>query len=285
MQAVFLLILFSLIVSLVGGIIFTGSKSVAELTSVRRESTSKFFERLDNMVNTVITPQNLRAGSPSLLAQGIAPYISNTESLAILASGRFPNAGVDAWGRDIVGVASQTLVTFYVGSNGSSVKVPVTSFALVSTGADGQLDATLQTALNQANTALKILSLDAGSGNDIVHTFNDEMAQRQAWEKIQDQVKIITDMAFSAYQQAYGVNPATAAFPDLSDATVRKTLGVQSAFDNIQKPLGESGSQLRVTSTLSAAKDMLTIQVDNDPTKPTPWEILYIRKLTQEGVE
>ena len=222
MQALLLIGIFSLFVSLVTGVIVAGGKNITELQVIQREQTETWFQQIENVIQSDLTPRYLHA---------IPPQFRNSDFLTLLRSPDTPLRALNLGRRDSNGVTDAALdswnnpiqvltVTENVILNVSGTDIiaaPVTTVALISAGPDGALANQLTTRLAALSdpAAAQILGLESfQAGDDIIRVFSNLQAQQLLWDNLRFHLQRIAQSALRHYQQ------------QLADPAFQQRLGV-----------------------------------------------------------
>lgn len=297
MQAILLITMFTLMLSVINGIITGSGSSTAELTAERIAQTKAYFKAIDAVVNQELTPNHWKANTVG--TTNVAQFVRLVPSLKQLSPSRFTDKALDPWSNPIVGkIITENRIIYADAATGARVMAPITGFLLVSMGPDRQL----QTKLNVTTLSGLLGAVPPAGSDDIAYTFTDEMAQRDQLKRLQGHVGRIAAAALQDYQlrlstyraariasyQAQlaaggsiadlddmmedGANAPT--FLPLSSAATRTALGVDEEFQRVEEGTSitsRASSQrgrLRVLS--SAVGKTLTLKVYNG-SPATPW--------------
>jgi hypothetical protein len=310
MQAVALISIFALFLSLVTGIIVTGSKNVEQLKRIYEIETAAWFQRIADVVLNDLTPSHLH----SLISPGRGPniisWLNNTPELnALNFNGTFP--AHDAWRRPITGAASIEQRVLNRNAFGV-VEAPIAAIALISGGPNGVVETPLANQLAAMPlTNANVMGLESfRSGDDIVLTFTDEASQQRTWQVMKARVDRIGQAALKNYQaqlRAYqtqlgdaytnnlisgltsslttqlATDPNAPKFNDLSNFNNISALGVSEEFEKLTD-LQSDNSRFALTATTSGNGQTLTLTLTNDTVggrMPTPWaNVIYSINLT-----
>jgi hypothetical protein len=298
MPAIIFMVLFGVVVAVLADMVVLGSMNTREFTNLRREQTLTFFKNLQNIINDDITLNQGVAVDPQVLATAnYTPkqFIEQNVKLATQGNGNSSSAAADAWGVPVDGVMKQGNVVIYTADGGTSlVTAPITYFAFVSQGSESKMPKELAEKITQAQNATGVsatqLVTNMGAnetGNTIVYTFSDLMAQRKFFENIKDKVDQIANIIGGVHQRdvtdamRVGTDPTTVPMPDVSTEEIRKNMGIQSIINDLTTP-NDSGKKLRVSIT-GGGTTTLTITVDKDPTNPFPWPAFQYVKVLKSG--
>ncbi|PZP39993.1 MAG: hypothetical protein DI585_02255 [Pseudomonas fluorescens] len=305
MQAIFILSLFSMMLTVVASIISSGTSNTSLLTKERIAETNAFFQSVENVVLNDITIENMH-GNPMGYATP-AEYIRNESRLSSLSNGRLADPALDAWGRPIAGV----IFTEYLSLTNSSdpdnrVMVPVTGIVMVSGGPDGVIQTNIPAVTSLvALQGIVVPSNAAGApaNDDIIYTFDNRTIQQNYLATLKSHMERIGTAALKEYQarvssyrqvklDAYKANIAAGRdvpAPDLTlagDANAprmmalanttagienRRALGVDEDFNEIQRILPRNGRMVVTAPQPASAVDPLIITINNDSANPTPW--------------
>lgn len=300
MQAILLISIFTLFLSLVTGIIVSGSGNVEQLKRLYQLETEAWFQRIADVTLNDLTLTNLEAGVAVGRDANIRAWITSTPELnALRINGGLPTH--DAWNRPITGAASVQLRELNQTST-NSVQAPVTAIALISGGSNGVVEEPLATQLNTIPlTNLNVMGLESyRSGDDIILTFTDEVSQQSNWQNIKMLVDRIGQTALRQYQgqlKAYqpslsnayeanlksGISPNLSAqlntdstapkFLDLNLTSNRVLLGVLEDYEQLTQARPD-GSRFILRSNNPGNAQTLTLTLNNDVAggrPPTPW--------------
>lgn len=310
MQAVLLISIFTLFLSLVTGIIVSGGKNVEQLQRLYEAETTAWFQRIADVTLNDLTPTNLKAGIVVGKNINILAWLTNTPELNTLKiNGSLPTS--DAWRQPITGAASVELRELNQTALGS-VQAPVTAIALISGGPNGIVEEPLATRLATISlTNVNVTGLESyRSGDDIVLTFTDEAAQQRTWQNLKMRVDRIGQVAFRHYQaqlkayqprlsDVYEANLTSGTTTDLSTQLITDpnapkflnlnltnniiVLGVMEDFEQLTE-MRLDRTRFSLTATTSVDGQTLTLILGNDTTGgrvPTPWtNVDYKLRLT-----
>jgi hypothetical protein len=290
MQAMLLIAVFSLFMSVAGSIVINSGAGSAQITQQRIEEMQTYFEAIEIVIND-ITRNNFQFGTSA--ADDIATLVRDTPDLSQLSIGRWADPMLDAWGTSITALQAREFRA--LASGNGQIVAPVTAIALISPGPNKQLETAIPGTLTIAS--LQGVLPPSGS-DDIVHIFNNESAQRQNWDKVQHHLSRIAAAELRYYQMQIfeyrttlmnnylqqlrtsggasipdisvmmANDPNAPRFIDLSSSSNRLQLGVDDDFSAIERGL-EGGGRLVVETTLNADHSA-TLTVKNS-SSPTPW--------------
>lgn len=302
MQAMFIFSLFMFVMTLMAAIVTSGSTGSATLTDQRIADTRRFYEAVATVVKNDITQQYLTANPNN---DKTAPaYIRNLPAAAAMSSGLYGDVGVDAWGNALRGaVVTEYQMLSSPSDPDSSISVPVTAVAFVSSGPDG----TLQTAVPaNPTTILAVRNIVAPTdakglptSDDIVYTFDNRENQMRVMQTLQAHMERIGTAALKEYQgrvatfraalvakyqadvaAGKAVAPPSMDLADhgsaapkmlsLSSAANRRQLGVDEDFSMLERTLPD-GSKMLMTTVAPANPDDPLVMTLTNGTKKTPW--------------
>ncbi len=302
MQALFIIALFTFVITLMTSIMTSGSSNSAQLTDDRIAEVGRFFEAVAKVVKNDITQQYLHANPNG--DTDPADYIRNIPVLAAMSSGLYGDAGVDAWGKDLQGgIVTEYLLVSASSDSENVVRIPVTAVAFVSGGPDGVIQTTIPsnptTILQVRNILVPTNAQGVPQNDDIVYTFDNREDQMRQLQNLRTRMEHIGTAALKEYQYNVtqfraqkvaeyqtAIQAGQAATPpdmeltsysnapkmiSLNTAANRYKLGVDEDFKILERTLA-SGGKMRVTAASPAtASAPLMITLQNDATNPTPW--------------
>lgn len=303
MQALLLIAVFSLFMSIATNIVVGSGANTQQLTALRREETERFFRSVEMVINNY-TRDNFDAPKTN----DPLNILRNYQDIRQLASGHWADPAIDPWGSVVTGLVAREDRVLYTSSGGDSVIAPVTAIALISPGPNHQLE----TAVPQTATisALQGILPPVGS-DDIALVFTNEAAQRENWSTVQHRLDRIAAAEMRYYQiqaleyriklmndyltqikqtgaltapdisQMMRDDPNAPQFLDLNADANRRLLGVDDDFALIERIL-TSGGRLQV-KTFTQPDKSLTLEVINNPAWPTPWNRNLSFKQTLKG--
>lgn len=290
MQAMLLIAVFSLFMSVAGSIVINSGAGTAQITQQRIDEMKTYFEAIEIVVSD-ITRNNFQFGTSA--ADDVATLVRNTRELSQLSTGRWSDPMLDAWGSLITAVQAREFRA--LASGNGQIVAPVTAVALISPGPNKQLETVIPGTLTIAS--LQGVLPPSGS-DDIVHVFNNESAQRQNWDKVQHHLSRIAAAELRFYQMQIfeyrntlmtdylallrnsggasvpdisvimANDPDAPHFKDISSMAARYELGIDDDFSAIERNL-QGGGRLEVQTTLNPDKSA-TLTVRNS-SSPTPW--------------
>ncbi len=301
MQALFLISLFTFVIALMTSFIVSGTFNAAQLTKQRLDDTFRYFESMAEVIRAEVTQENMH-GNPGTYAT-IPQYISNMPTVAAMSSGIYGNAATDAWGREITGAMLTRYMRFSAPSDSNQVlSVPVTAFAFVSGGPDGQVQTTLPSAPTQLSDILNIAAPTDAQGNpttdDIVYTFDNRREMMliiedikghaskvgvTALKKFQADMATFRDQQLADYRAAivagqtvsppsmdFSNNPNAPRLPAVDVSSTQALLGIFEDVEAIERILPSGGRLVLSSNTPNMANPNLVITVRNHTTNPTP---------------
>ncbi|MBI1308532.1 MAG: hypothetical protein GC129_01560 [Proteobacteria bacterium] len=293
MQAMLFLAIFSLFLSVTGGIIVGAGESTAQLSRMRVDAAQDYMNAVRKVAQN-ITLDNFELAPSS--QTDILAFIRTTPDLAQLGTGRWADPTLDPWGQPMQGLMVRENRVLYSNPPSDTVVVPVTGVALISSGPNHKLETTIPAV--GSISALQGILPPVGS-DDIVITFTNEDAQRDNWANVRQHLGRIASAQLRYYQEqvnAYRTtimnqyltqlqsgsanltldfttlmanDPNAPRFLDLSVDANRRLLGVDEDFRLLEKTL-PGGGKLAITS-IANPDSSLTLRLTNNATSPTPW--------------
>jgi hypothetical protein len=302
MQAMFIFSLFTFVLALMGSIMTSGSKSSEILTEERIKETGRFFEAMAQVIKTDVTQKYLTANPNN--HSTIPNYITGLPEVAAMSAGLYSSVGIDAWGKPLQGaiVTQYQLITASADAN-STVSVPVTAIAFVSSGPDGELQTVIPTNPTTINAVRNIVVPTDSSGkptsDDIVYTFDNREDQMRLLQTIHSHMERIGTASLKEYQyrvtdfranliKEYETNVSlgkAVAAPDMDLSTYanppkmlsletdanRYALGVDEDMAVLQRELASGRNMVLNAAAPTGANAPLILTLTNSTTKPTPW--------------
>ena len=301
MQALFLISLFTFVIALMISFITSGTFSAAQLTQQRFDDTRRYFEAMAQVIRAEVTQENMHA-NPGTYAT-IPEYIRNMPSVAAMSSGLYGDAATDAWGNELTGaMITRYLMLSAPADPNQALSVPVTAFAFVSGGPDGQVQTVLPSAPTQLSDVINIAAPTDAQGlpttDDIVYTFDNRREMTQlvdnikshashvgitALKKFQADMSLYRDQQLAAYRAAIvagqtvsppslnsSSDPNAPRLAAVNDSASQAALGVFEDVEAIQRALPAGGRLVFSSNTPDMASPNLEITVRNHPTSPTP---------------
>ena len=303
MQTIFIISIFSLVLTIASSIISGGMSSSQQVTKQDIKDTKTFFESIAKVVNNDVTMEYFHANPNNSTTP--EHYINNLSEVKRLSSGRSANPATDAWGQVIKG----SIITEYqwLMNDENKVSVPVTGFLFVSGGPDRIIQTVIPTTLTtvaQLNTV--VVPTDAfgkPKNDDIVYNFDNRAIQTQlldamrarmnrigiaSLKELQVRMSDYRQLKLKQYQDAIAAgnegdltlldtanDSGAPRFLTLDDSATgldnRRKLGVDEDFGVLEDALG-SGGHFDVTAEQATGNGTpLVITVLNDGTRPTPW--------------
>lgn len=303
MQAIFIISIFSLVLTIMASIISSGTSNTAQLTKQRIEETHAFFEKVAKVTLNDITLNQMMANPAN--ATNPADFIKGMSQLSLLSSGRMGDPSLDAWGKPIQGVIF-TEYQSLTNNSDSRVTVPVTGIVLVSGGPDG----IVQTPIKPVTSLSGIYGIVVPTGatgapanDDIIYAFDNSTMQQQALDGLKAHMERIGSAALRELQTRVGAyrqvklaqyqsdiakgkdvnisnldistDPNAPRFLALDNTQTglnnRRQLGVDEDFSVIEETLPNGGQLVLNAPTPVNATDPLVITVTNSSNNPTPW--------------
>lgn len=292
MQAIIIMALFSLVLSIAGGIAIGSGPNTQQMVQMQVQQMQEYMRNVEIIMND-ITRNELEA-APSTVTD-MVPYIQSNQNLMQLSSGRWADPALDAWGNPLKGYVVRENRVLYVNGTDKIVAV-VTGVVLASAGPDREFQTSIPTVTTIA--ALQGILPPVGS-DDIVAVFTDEATQQDLWQGMMTRMRRIANAELNDYQLKLGTyklaleekyrqeiaetgavtspslevmlktDPDAPQYADLNSTAGRLALGVDSDFSALERTWG-NGGRMKVTST-SNADGTLTLQLVNDPLNPTIW--------------
>lgn len=305
MQTIFIISIFSLIMTVISAIISMGSSNTAQLTDQRIEETRQFFENISRVALNDITMEYMH-GNPNG-ATTPESFIKNLSEIKRLSSGRLTNPALDAWGQEIQGAVLTEYQSLTASTDPENrVIVPVTGYLLVSGGPDRVIQTTITSPTNVAQIYSVVVptnSVGVPQNDDIIYAFDNRTVQQQILESIKARMNRIGTAALkelqvriSDYRQTklatYQQQVASGQQGDLTLLDItndtaapkflaldnsnqgkdnRRLLGVDEEFAMLEREIGTGGQFVLSAAQPSSTMAPLVIGITNDPAKPTPW--------------
>ena len=304
MPTVIILALFSLVFTLIAGIVSHSTSNVAVLNKQRIGETYTFFENIAQVATQDINNSYYHANPKN--AKTIVEYIKGLSEMKRLSTGRMTDPTLDAWGQTVEG----KIYTEYQPLSSSTdtlnhVMVPVTAVALVSSGPDRILQTSIPGNITNMS---QINGIIAPSGSDdIVYHFDNRNSQQllldtiklhlnrigtATLKEIQSKLTDYRRAKMTIYQDliSQGKDVSLTSVVDIAkdpsaphiaplDGTSiqgkkhRRDIGVDQDFALLEAPLG-GGGKFVVSSTLTnnpADPFQIILTNFNEDTKKTPW--------------
>lgn len=305
MQTIFIISIFSLIMTVISGIISMGTSNTAQLTEQRVVETKQFFQSIAKVALNDITMEYMH-GNPNGSTTPEA-YISNLSEVKRLSSGRLTNPALDAWGQTIQGaiITEYQSLTTSTDSN-NKVVVPVTGYLLVSGGPDRIIQTVIPPITNVGQIYSVVVPTNATGvpqNDDIIYSFDNRNIQQQilasikarlnrigtaALKELQVRISSYRQAKLTAYQaqvaagQEGNLNlldlstdasaPRFLALDDTAQGLInRRQLGVDEEFEILEREIGSGGRFVLSAPQPGSATAPLVIGVANASNKKTPW--------------
>ena len=223
MQPLIFFALFGALLAAIAGIITTATDSTRQFVTNQITETRTYFEKVRLILTENVTPALMQI--PYLTCPDGISYTENDvraylcqPNIARLTQWVGSGYGIiDPWKREFTGFVIRDETPIYASAPDYVVTVPVTAFALVSRGPDGELATQLEAdlgALSSSSSSRDVLRLSApdpatcdvatdGSCDDIVLTFSNQVAQQRRWEAVKASVDRIGSAALRNYEQQF----------------------------------------------------------------------------------